>query len=271
MCHNGLLGSTEQQLSRTMRWHVRASTLRSPAFCNTPCMYCGEHQLAGMVNVVNKRCEVQGCTKRPSVNYPGIRPASRCGEHKLPGMTGKFRQMAATDCSDEIKEKILEKMMLPQKRGEVMKLQRLQLMGETTGHEGKKRAVMLNDQPLTKAGPCPDLPSAAASHNRPSKPATCSASTSANTLPHVKSPVTNITTATSSRATPSCITTTFEQLPSSPFPPTSPSLLQTTPTLLEVTLLRAQVASTLNQNMLLAQAIVRSGFGACFDAGTWPA
>jgi hypothetical protein len=131
--------------------------------------------------------------------------------------------------------------------------------------------------PLAKAGPCPDLSSAAASHNRPSKPATCSASTSANTLSHVKSPVTNITTATSSRATPSCITTTFEQasvfeqLPSSPFRPISPSLLQTTPTLLEVTLLRAQVASTLNQNMLLAQAIARSGFGACFDIGTWPA
>ena len=106
-------------------------------------MYCGEHQLAGMVNVVNKRCEVQGCTKRPSVNYPGVRPASRCGEHKLPGMTGKFRTMAATDCSDEIKEKILEKTMLPQKRGEVMKLQRLQLIG----YEGKQMAVMLNDQP----------------------------------------------------------------------------------------------------------------------------
>jgi hypothetical protein len=50
------------------------------------------HRLPGMVNVVNKMCEVPNCFKRPSLNYPGVRPAVRCGEHKLEGMTNAFRK-----------------------------------------------------------------------------------------------------------------------------------------------------------------------------------
>ena len=50
------------------------------------------HRLPGMVNVVNKMCEVPNCFKRPSLNYPGVRPAVRCGEHKLDGMTNAFRK-----------------------------------------------------------------------------------------------------------------------------------------------------------------------------------
>lgn len=37
-------------------------------------------QIPGMVNVVNKCCEHEGCVKRPSFNFPNIRPARFCGQ-----------------------------------------------------------------------------------------------------------------------------------------------------------------------------------------------
>jgi hypothetical protein len=52
-----------------------------------------------MVNVVNKMCEVPNCFKRPSLNYPGVRPAVRCGEHKLEGMTNAFRKSTTPKAS----------------------------------------------------------------------------------------------------------------------------------------------------------------------------
>ena len=54
-----------------------------------------------MVNVVNKMCEVPNCFKRPSLNYPGIRPAVRCGEHKLEGMTNAFRKATVPKSSNK--------------------------------------------------------------------------------------------------------------------------------------------------------------------------
>ena len=36
--------------------------------------------MAGMVNVVNKCCEHEGCVKRPSFNFPNLRPARFCGQ-----------------------------------------------------------------------------------------------------------------------------------------------------------------------------------------------
>lgn len=54
-----------------------------------------------MVNVVNKMCEVPNCFKRPSLNYPGVRPAVRCGEHKLEGMTNAFRKAPTPKSSSE--------------------------------------------------------------------------------------------------------------------------------------------------------------------------
>ncbi len=59
------------------------------------------HRLAGMVNVVNKMCEVPNCFKRPSLNYPGVRPAVRCGEHKLEGMTNAFRKSTTPKSASE--------------------------------------------------------------------------------------------------------------------------------------------------------------------------
>ena len=93
--------------------------------------------MPGMVNVVNKMCEVPNCFKRPSLNYPGVRPAVRppppplltcilcntsiptcilcntstptcilcntsqvrCGEHKLEGMTNAFRKSSSSKSS----------------------------------------------------------------------------------------------------------------------------------------------------------------------------
>ena len=37
-------------------------------------------QMPGMVNVVNKCCEHEGCVKRPSFNFPNVRPARFCGQ-----------------------------------------------------------------------------------------------------------------------------------------------------------------------------------------------
>jgi hypothetical protein len=45
--------------------------------------YVASLQMPGMVNVVNKSCEHQGCVKRPSFNFPNIRPARFCGQVSL--------------------------------------------------------------------------------------------------------------------------------------------------------------------------------------------
>jgi len=68
-----------------------------------------------MINVVNKMCEHEGCHKRPSLNYPGVRPAIRCGEHKLPGMTNSFRKLDTNILSGELKEKAEELKKRPKK------------------------------------------------------------------------------------------------------------------------------------------------------------
>lgn len=49
-------------------------------------IYCHQHKIPGMVNVVNKCCEHEGCVKRPSFNFPNIRPARFCGQHRVTGM-----------------------------------------------------------------------------------------------------------------------------------------------------------------------------------------
>jgi hypothetical protein len=87
-------------------------------------MFCGDHRLEGMVNVVNKTCEFAGCQKRPSLNYPGVRPALRCGNHKLPGMTNSFRKLEMSTLSGVLKEKVEELIQRPNKRGAIIKAQR---------------------------------------------------------------------------------------------------------------------------------------------------
>jgi hypothetical protein len=47
---------------------------------------CGIHREDDMTNVVNKRCEFDGCGKRPSYNYPDQEGSRFCATHKLDTM-----------------------------------------------------------------------------------------------------------------------------------------------------------------------------------------
>jgi nitrite reductase/ring-hydroxylating ferredoxin subunit len=48
--------------------------------------FCGVHKLDGMVDVVSNRCEHEGCQKRPAFNVQGQKKGRFCREHKLDGM-----------------------------------------------------------------------------------------------------------------------------------------------------------------------------------------
>jgi hypothetical protein len=50
--------------------------------------YCKEHKREGMVDVIHKRCEFPSCYNRPHYNFPGAIPPGRrfCAEHKQDGM-----------------------------------------------------------------------------------------------------------------------------------------------------------------------------------------
>jgi hypothetical protein len=48
--------------------------------------FCKKHMLHGMIDVANKRCEHDGCTKRPSYNFPGENKGRFCKTHMLHGM-----------------------------------------------------------------------------------------------------------------------------------------------------------------------------------------
>jgi hypothetical protein len=48
-----------------------------------------------MINVVNRRCGVDGCTKVAYLGLPGSRP-TRCASHKDAGMVKKCAKMAST-------------------------------------------------------------------------------------------------------------------------------------------------------------------------------
>ena len=47
--------------------------------------YCFEHKKKGMVNVISKRCEEIGCKKQPTFNFEGL-PKKYCSDHKKKGM-----------------------------------------------------------------------------------------------------------------------------------------------------------------------------------------
>ncbi|CAN0588106.1 unnamed protein product, partial [Ectocarpus sp. 12 AP-2014] len=43
--------------------------------------FCGTHAVAGMVDVITKRCAHPGCPKQPSFGVPGTRKAEYCAKH----------------------------------------------------------------------------------------------------------------------------------------------------------------------------------------------
>ena len=57
--------------------------------------FCGTHKLSGMVNVVTKVCEHDGCAKFPSFNNPGEKAVRFCAAHKLSGMVNLGAKRAA--------------------------------------------------------------------------------------------------------------------------------------------------------------------------------
>ena len=59
-------------------------------------IYCNEHKLVGMVDVVHKKCIHDGCKKRPSFNKEGEVPIY-CGEHKLGGMVDVLHKRCIHD------------------------------------------------------------------------------------------------------------------------------------------------------------------------------
>jgi hypothetical protein len=49
-------------------------------------LYCKYHKTSDMINTLYKNCANIECTKRPSFNLPGKKPAMYCRQHSLPGM-----------------------------------------------------------------------------------------------------------------------------------------------------------------------------------------
>ena len=67
-------------------------------------MYCNEHKEPGMIDIVNKRCQKDGCTSRPSFNYEGQK-RKYCSEHKEPGMIDVVHKRCQKDGCTSISPK----------------------------------------------------------------------------------------------------------------------------------------------------------------------
>ena len=52
----------------------------------TKAVYCSEHKLNGMVDVIHKRCKHEGCKTRPNFNIIGKKQGLYCSAHKKDGM-----------------------------------------------------------------------------------------------------------------------------------------------------------------------------------------
>jgi len=83
--------------------HCQHSGCPKQATCNAPGsgggMYCGQHKLEGMVNVVLKRCAHQGCETFPSFGHPGQPGVQYCRLHKMPGMARRTSNTGEPSCS----------------------------------------------------------------------------------------------------------------------------------------------------------------------------
>lgn len=52
----------------------------------TPGIRCGEHKEIGMINVIQKNCDHDGCLKQPCYNLPNEHFGKFCASHKTPDM-----------------------------------------------------------------------------------------------------------------------------------------------------------------------------------------
>ena len=62
----------------------------------TNALYCSNHKLENMINVVNKRCAHENCLTRPSYNYPTETKALFCSEHKAENMVNVVDKRCTT-------------------------------------------------------------------------------------------------------------------------------------------------------------------------------
>ena len=69
--------------------------------CNYPtetkALFCGEHKLENMIDIVNKRCAHENCLVQPSYNLPTETKTLFCGEHKLESMINVVSKRCAHD------------------------------------------------------------------------------------------------------------------------------------------------------------------------------
>ena len=76
---------------------VKSSAFNAPD--QTRGAFCAVHKLAAMVNVISKRCAHYGCVSRPSFNAPDQTSPVYCGAHKLEGMMSvTVRKCQAPSC-----------------------------------------------------------------------------------------------------------------------------------------------------------------------------
>lgn len=60
-------------------------------------LYCSDHKLEEMIDVKHKKCKFDGCTKRPSYNLPDKKTGLYCTAHKLDGM---INIISTTKCNN---------------------------------------------------------------------------------------------------------------------------------------------------------------------------
>ena len=59
--------------------------------------YCTQHAPDGMVNVKDRKCIVEGCSKQPSFGVVGTRNAEFCAQHARDGMVNVKDRMCTTE------------------------------------------------------------------------------------------------------------------------------------------------------------------------------
>jgi hypothetical protein len=60
-------------------------------------IYCKNHAINGMIDVISRLCKYDGCTKQPTYNYSEYKYGIYCYNHKLDGMTNVSGKKCISD------------------------------------------------------------------------------------------------------------------------------------------------------------------------------
>ena len=84
--------------------YCKCGRIASFNYENEPPEYCKEHSKDGMFDVRHKRCEHPGCKLRAHHNYPGNKSGIYCYEHRLEGMVNviKYKTCKTPLCGTKI-------------------------------------------------------------------------------------------------------------------------------------------------------------------------